>query len=70
MEFHMAHEKVIQGRNKYLIPILLRNVDAKNIKDADLRMYLESHTYLDSKDRVRCIIYLTLLHSNTVTVRM
>ncbi len=52
MEFHIAHEQVIQGRKKYLIPILLTNVKTDKIKDPDLRMYVESHTYLDSRDKV------------------
>ncbi len=54
MEFHTAHDKVVQGRKKYLIPILLGNVKTDNIEDADLRMYLESHTYVDSKNKVCC----------------
>ncbi len=52
MEFHIAHEKTIQERKKYLIPLLLDNVKPAKIKDADLRLYLESHTYLDCKDQV------------------
>ncbi len=52
MEFHIAHEKVIQSRKKYLIPIVLNNIHSKTIEDSDLRMYIESHTYLDSSDKV------------------
>ncbi len=52
MEFHIAHEQVIQGRKKYLIPILLKNVKTNKIKDPDLRMYVESHTYLNCTDKV------------------
>ncbi len=52
MEFHIAHEKMIQEKRKYLIPLMLDNVSPKHIKDADLRMYVESHTYLDCKDEV------------------
>ncbi len=55
MEFHTAHEKMIHGRKKYLIPIMLRNVKTNKIKDADLRMYVETHTYMDSKDKVRIL---------------
>lgn len=54
MEFHIAHEQMIHGRKKYLIPLVLDNVKPGKIKDADLRMYVESHTYLDCKDQVRC----------------
>ncbi len=56
MEFHIAHQQVIQGRKKYLVPILIKNVKTGKIKDADLRMYLESHTYLDSTDKVNCCL--------------
>ncbi len=64
MEFHIAHEQVVKGRKKYLIPILLKNVNPARIQDADLRMYVESHTYLDSKDKVSCFmvfVFRTLL---------
>ncbi len=52
MEFHIAHEQVVKGRKKYLVPILLKGVNTSKIKDADLRMYIESHTYLNSTDKV------------------
>ncbi len=52
MEFHIAHEQMVQGRKRYLIPLLLDNVKPCEIKDADLRMYVESHTYLDCGDQV------------------
>ncbi len=65
MEFHIAHEKVIQGRKKYLIPILLKNVETNKIKDADLRMYVESHTYLDSKYKVN---WCQLIATSSVSV--
>ncbi len=52
-EFHIAHEQMIQGRKKYLIPLMLEEIKSADIKDADLRMYVESHTYLDCKDLVR-----------------
>ncbi len=57
MEFHTAHEKVVQSRKKYIIPILLGKVKTNKIEDADLRMYLESHTYLDSKNKVCCLCH-------------
>ncbi len=44
---------MINGRKKYLVPLMLEDIDAGDIKDADLRMYVESHTYLDCKDLVR-----------------
>ncbi len=52
-EFHIAHEQVVNGRKKYMIPLMLENIKAGEIQDADLRMYVESHTYLDCKDKVK-----------------
>ncbi len=52
MEFHIAHEKMIQGRKKYLIPLMLEHLHPTKVQDPDLRMYIESHTYLDCKDEV------------------
>ncbi len=51
-EFHIAHEQVVNGRKKYIIPLMLENVQAGEIQDADLRMYVESHTYLECNDKV------------------
>ncbi len=51
-EFHIAHEQVIHGRKKYIIPLILEKIKASEIQDADLRMYVESHTYLDCTDKV------------------
>ncbi len=52
MEFHIAHKQVLQGNKKFIIPILLKGVQTEQIKDADLRMYVDSHTYLESKHKV------------------
>ncbi len=54
-EFHIAHEQVVTGRKKYIIPLMLEKIKASEIQDADLRMYVESHTYLDCNDKV-CFI--------------
>ncbi len=51
-EFHIAHDQVINGRKKYLIPLMLEEINASEIQDADLRLYIESHTYLDCKNLV------------------
>ncbi len=53
MEFHIAHERVIQGNKKYLIPLMLGNVKPTRIQDADLRLYVESHAYLDCNEKVK-----------------
>ncbi len=52
MEFHIAHEKVIWQRKKYLIPLMMEAIKSNDIRDADLRMYIESHTYQDCTDLV------------------
>ncbi len=54
-EFHIAHEQVVNGRKKYIIPLMLEKIKAGEIQDADLRMYVESHTYLDCNDKV-CLV--------------
>ncbi len=55
----MAHEQVINRRNAkkqkiYIIPLMLEKIRAAEIQDPDLRMYVESHTYLDCHDKVEC----------------
>ncbi len=51
-EFHIAHTQMVNGRKKYIIPLMLEKIKASEIQDADLRMYVESHTYLDCNDKV------------------
>ncbi len=55
-EFHIAHEEVVNGRKKYIIPLMLDKIKPSEIQDADLRMYVESHTYLDCKNKVILIV--------------
>ncbi len=55
-EFHIAHEQMIQGRKKYLIPLMIHDLKACDIQDADLRMYVESYTYLVCQDLV-CFVF-------------
>ena len=43
-----------KGRKKFLIPLLLEDVNANELEevDADLKLYIETHTYTDCKDTV------------------
>ena len=45
-EFRIAHEQVVNGRKKFLIPVLLEDVEDSDIPD-DLRLYLDTYTYLE-----------------------
>ncbi len=70
MEFHVAHEQVVNGkknRRKYLIPLMMEKVNSTTIQDATLRMYVDSYTYLDCRDKVNLCI---LLHSMMKTTQM
>ncbi len=64
MEFHIAHEKIMNERKKYLIPLMLENLNPNHIQDVDLRMYVESHTYLDCKDQVSKFLCLQCVTVN------
>ena len=51
-EFHEAHAHATgNGRNKFLIPLLFGDININNL-DADLKFYLENHTYIDCKNMV------------------
>ena len=53
-EFRIAHQLVAQGRKKFLIPLLLEDVNPNELGevDADLKLYIETHTYTDCRDLV------------------
>ena len=51
-EFHIAHEQVVNGRKNFLIPLLYENIDPNEL-DADLKIYIGTHTYIDCKNLVR-----------------
>ena len=54
-EFHMAHQLVVKKRRKkFLIPLLLEDVNLNKLDnaEADLKLYIETHTYADCKDLV------------------
>ena len=50
----MAHQLVAKGRKKFPIPLLLEEVNPNKLGevDADLKLYIETHTYTDCKDTV------------------
>ena len=50
-EFRIAHQLRDQGRKKFLIPLLYEEVDQEEL-DADLALYINTHTYTDCKDVV------------------
>ena len=56
-EFRIAHQLVAQGQKKFLIPLLYEEVDQEEL-DADLALYISTHTYTDCKDVVSKIIKL------------
>ncbi len=45
-EFRIAHEQVVSGRRKFLIPVLLEDINKLNVPN-DLRLYLDTYTYLE-----------------------
>ena len=62
-EFRIAHQLVASGRKKFLIPLLYEDVrpDELNEVDADLKLYIQTHTYTDCKNVVGAeIMSLTL----------
>ena len=53
-EFRDAHAHATgNGRNKFLIPILFEDVNTGDV-DADLKFYLNNHTYIEYKTTVNC----------------
>ena len=50
-EFRIANQLVAEGRKKFLIPLLYENLGDEEL-DADLKLYIETHTYTDCNDLV------------------
>ena len=50
-EFCIANQLVVDGRKKFLIPLLYEDVGDEEL-DADIKLYIETHTYIDCKDLV------------------
>ena len=52
-EFRQGHAHATENaRNKFLIPILFEDVSIGNL-DADLKFYLENHTYIEYRNVVK-----------------
>ena len=51
-EFCQAHAYATgNARNKFLIPLLYEDINIRDL-DADLKLYLENHTYIEYKSMV------------------
>ena len=54
-EFRMAQAQMTEkGRKNFLIPLLYEEVNVADL-DADLKMYIETHTYIDTTNLVSSI---------------
>ena len=59
MEFRQAHAHATgNARNKFLIPLLYEDINIRDL-DADLKLYLENHTYIECKMIVNICNYST-----------
>ena len=57
-EFRIAHAQVTEkGRKNFLIPLLYEEVKLDDL-DADLKMYIETHTYIDTQDLVSVLPFI------------
>ena len=56
-EFHIAHEEMVQGRKKFIIPIMHQELKANQVEDPTLKMYMETYTYLECKDLVSICMF-------------
>ena len=61
-EFRIAHQLVANGRKKFLIPLLYEDVrpDELSEVDADLKLYIQTHTYTECTNLVRINITLAI----------
>ena len=54
-EFRIAHAQVTEkSRKNFLIPLLYEDVKPDDL-DADLKLYVETHTYIETKNLVKSI---------------
>ena len=65
-EFRIAHAQVTEkNRKNFLIPLLYEDVKPNDL-DADLKLYVETHTYIETKNLVKSInldLFLKSPHS-------
>ena len=56
-EFREAHAHATgNGRKRFLIPILREDINIRDL-DADLKLYLENHTYIECKSLVNVYLF-------------
>ncbi len=72
-EFALAHTHSKNRTGKYLITLMLDDIKASEIKDANLKIHIETKTYLNSKDLVSMIVdfhqfSLVMLYSSQIDV--
>ncbi len=48
-EFQTAYNEMVEGRKKFLIPVLIEKLDIDSLP-RELQMYLRTHTYIDATD--------------------
>ena len=54
-EFRIAHAQVTEkSRKNFLIPLLYEDVEPDDL-DVDLKLYVETHTYIETKNLVKSI---------------
>ena len=44
----MAHERVVSGRKKFLIPVMKEDITLDDL-DPDLQKYIKTHTYIKAE---------------------
>ena len=55
-EFRIAHSQMTEkGRKNFLIPLLYEEVNVGDL-DADLKMYIETHSYIDTTNLVSFMV--------------
>ena len=64
-EFRIAHAQVTEkSRKNFLIPLLYEDVEPDDL-DADLKLYVETHTYIETKNLVKSIkLKVLIVHTS------
>ena len=52
VEFRVAHQLVSKGRKRFIIPLLYEGLEVDEL-EPDLKQYIETHTYIECKDKVK-----------------
>ncbi len=56
-EFQTAHNEMVEGRKKFLVPILIEKLEISTLP-CELQMYLRTHTYIDASDEMNDLDWL------------